>query len=129
MRLGFLATAAIVLSTASCGGDAAPTDTNGFTGATGATGNTGSTGGSTSSNITVTDGSFTPSATTVSVNTTVTWSFAGTTAHNVTFDNGSVGNSGDKSNGEQFQKQFTAAGTYTYQCSLHYGMTGAVTVQ
>jgi plastocyanin len=134
MRLGLLVSAAIVLSAAACGGENV-TENNGSTGntgATGATGNTGSTGsgGSTSSTITVTDGSFSPSSTTVALNTTVTWNFTGTTAlHNVTFDGGSISGSGNLDAGAQFQKQFTTAGTYTYQCTNHYGMNGTINVQ
>ena len=124
MRYRYLAAAATLIL-AACGGDK-PTETNGTTGNTGATGNTGPV---TTNQITITDNNFNPGSTTVPVGTTVTWSWNGQSTHNVTFDNGSVTGSGDRTNGDSFQKQFNAAGTYTYQCTNHYGMSGIIYVQ
>jgi len=101
----------------------------GATGSTGSTGATGSTGGSTTNSISVVDYSFSPTSTTVAVGTTVTWNVSGYGPHNVTFDNAGVSGSGDMTSGASFSKQFGTAGTYTYHCTNHYGMTGTVTVQ
>jgi plastocyanin len=86
--------------------------------------------GSTTDQITVQDNQFNPPATTVPVNTTVTWTWTNGTAspHNVTFDQSSLTPSGDRTSGS-FQKQFTTAGTFTYRCTNHVGMNGTVTVQ
>lgn len=63
----------------------------------------------------------------VPVGTTVTWTWnSGAEQHNVTFSDAS---SGDRSGGATFTRQFTTAGTFTYRCTLHAGMTGSVLVQ
>jgi plastocyanin len=50
-------------------------------------------------------------------------------SHSITFDDG-VGNSGMQSNGKH-TRQFTAAGTFPYYCSIHGRsvMSGAIVVQ
>ena len=133
---------AFVLS-AACGGSSEPTPPGGNTGPTGSTGGTGTTGGtggtgttggtggggSTSNQIVVADNSFTPDATTVPVNTTVTWTWTGAfDDHNVTFQQASLGSSPTQRTGT-YQKQFTTAGVFSYSCTRHPGMTGSVTVQ
>jgi plastocyanin len=132
VRSRHFVTALIVFAAAACGGDKTPTDT-GQTGGTGPTGSSGGGGGggggSTSSSITVADFNFSPAQTTVPAGTTIVWSFSGPSPHNVTFDNSSISSSGDQTNGGSFSKQFNAAGTYTYQCTNHYGMSGSITVQ
>jgi len=76
----------------------------------------------------VSDNSFSPANIMVSTGAAVTWNWAGAyTAHNVTFDNGS-GGSGDKVNGT-YNRTFPTAGSFTYSCTNHPGMDGAVTVQ
>jgi plastocyanin len=87
----------------------------------------GTNGGSTSSSITVADNSFTPSETTVSVGTTVTWTWNASTQHNVTFNDGSA--SATQASGT-FARAFNAAGTYNYHCTIHgASMSGSVTVK
>jgi plastocyanin len=83
---------------------------------------------STSSAINVRDNNFQPSATTVPVGTTVTWTWVGLDIHNVTFGGGGP-TSGDQSTGDTYQRAFNAAGTFNYSCSRHAGMNGSVTVQ
>ena len=132
---GAIPAAALVVLAASCGGGggggpAAPPPSGG-------TGGGG--GGSTSSEITVTNNAFTPSATTVTSGTTVTWTWNSCTGdgyggqlctdHSVVFDDGVRAGSGVQSSGS-FASRFTAAGTYTYHCSVHgAAMHGTVTVQ
>ena len=132
MRVRSVLSAAILRAAASCsGGEATPPGTNGTTGTSGTTGTTGTTGGggSTSNAITVDDNSFTPSATTVPVNTTVTWTWVSIGTHNVTFANTALGGSGDKVTGT-YSKAFPTAGEFAYQCSLHgASMSGTITVQ
>lgn len=82
---------------------------------------------STSNEIRVVDNSYSPSATTVAPGTTVTWTWGGTTAHDVQFDDGprsSVQVSGT------YQRAFAAAGSFPYHCSVHgSAMSGTVTVR
>ena len=84
-------------------------------------------GGSTSKQITVKNNSFDPSATTVPVGSTVTWTWAqGAVVHNVMFDDGQK--SADQSTGT-YARMFNTAGAYPYHCTIHPGMAGSVTVQ
>lgn len=76
-----------------------------------------------------TDASFTVPSVTIATGGTVTWTF-GPTTHNVTFaaTTGapqSVNNSASTS----VARTFNTAGTFSYQCTLHAGMTGTVIVQ
>jgi plastocyanin len=88
----------------------------------------GGTGGSTSNSVTVDDNFFDPASTTLATNTTVTWTWHGGQAHNVTFANSSLSGSGDKTTGT-FAKTFPSAGTFNYQCTLHPGMNGVIIIQ
>lgn len=78
--------------------------------------------------VTVQDNSFSPANIQVSPGTTVTWSWpTGTNTHNVTFNDGV--SSGDKASGQTYSRTFSAAGTFSYVCTLHGGMTGSVLVK
>ena len=106
-----LTVGALVLLAAGCGGN-----DNGGTGPT----------NSTSNAISVRDNSYSPTATTVPVGTTVTWTWRGANAHDVTFstEHSAVQRAGT------YQRQFTTAGTYDYHCSIHgAAMSGRVVVQ
>ena len=83
--------------------------------------------GSTSTQISVKNNSFDPAATTVPVGSTVTWTWAqGSVLHNVMFDDGQK--SADQSTGT-YSRTFDKAGSYPYNCTIHPGMSGSVTVQ
>lgn len=71
---------------------------------------------------------FGPSAITVSVNTTVKWLNKDGVAHTVTSNTG-LFDSGTIPGGSTYSRQFNAAGTFPYNCTLHSGMTGTVIVQ
>lgn len=87
---------------------------------------TGNTTG-TSTSVTVRNNFFDPSATTVSVGATVSWTWAqGSVSHTVTFDDGPA--SPNQSTGG-YSRVFDKAGTYPYHCVNHPGMTGTVTVK
>jgi len=78
--------------------------------------------------VTVGNNFFSPATISVPVGTAVTWNWAqGDVAHNVTFDDGQ--HSETQSSG-QFQRTFTAPGTYGYHCTIHGAavMSGTVTV-
>ena len=92
----------------------------------GNTGGNNNTGGSTSSSISVGDNYFSPAATTVPAGTTVTWTWAGSVNHNVTFDDGAA--SSTQASGT-YSRTFSTAGTYAYHCTIHgASMSGTVTV-
>jgi plastocyanin len=75
--------------------------------------------------------SFSPSAITVKVGTTVVWTNTSGTTHTVTSDAGAPAafHSGmiNGSNGT-YRFTFTKPGTYTYHCNIHPYMQGAVVV-
>jgi plastocyanin len=76
-----------------------------------------------------TTNTFTPSAVRIQKGGTVTWTI-GARRHNVTF----FANPNAPQNVESLtnvtqSRTFTQSGTYPYNCSLHAGMTGTVTVQ
>ena len=106
-----------VILAASCGG--------------GGSGNGGPTGpgtgsGATSSDVSVADNYFSPSATTIAVGS-VTWTWTGSQSHNVTFDDGNA--SPTQASGT-YTRRFNVAGTYSYHCTIHgTAMSGTVTVK
>jgi plastocyanin len=85
-------------------------------------------GGSTGNAVTIADFSFTPDALTAKVGQEITWTNTGNLTHTVTFDKGGV-NSGNIGGGGTFTHTFTAAGSFTYHCSIHAAMQATVTVQ
>jgi plastocyanin len=80
----------------------------------------------------VTSFAFTPQDTLVQVGGMVTWTWnSGTVQHNVTYTSGPTplpANSPNQSGTTTFSTTFTAAGTYTYHCTIHPQMTGLVRV-
>lgn len=70
---------------------------------------------------------YVPGAATVPVGTIVNWDNKDQTAHTVTALNGSFNAS--LGGGGSFSRQFTAAGTFDYRCTLHPTMQGSVTVR
>ncbi len=80
-------------------------------------------------NIAATDQlAFAPTAVTVTKGGVIQWKVTGSTAHNVTFDSQSSLTSGTLQQGNTWQVQFTASGTYSFHCTFHPGMNGQVTV-
>jgi plastocyanin len=74
---------------------------------------------------------FSPDTVKIAVSGTVTWTFsAGANApHNVTFATPPAGgNIGNMSSGS-VTRTFGTAGRFTYQCTLHTGMSGVVVVR
>lgn len=102
-----LGAAALVLATA-CSGD-------------------GPTGPVPADEVRVSNNRFTPANRTVSIGAPLTFRWAsGSATHNVTFNDGPA--SANQSSGT-FERTFALAGSYPYQCTLHSGMTGTITVQ
>jgi plastocyanin len=73
---------------------------------------------------------FSPAEVTISTGGSVTWQFSGA-RHNVTFQGTAPpgGNILDQDPGASVSRTFATAGTYSYVCTRHSGMTGRVTVQ
>ncbi len=74
---------------------------------------------------------FQPSTVTIETGDTVRWEFdAAATTHNVTStsSNWTIAESRGP-NGEPIQRTFDTAGTFTFVCTVHTGMTGSITVE
>lgn len=80
------------------------------------------------SNVTVKNFGFDPAQLTVTIGTTVTWTFDDQALHNATADNGTF-KSPSLNNGKSFKYAFTKPGTYTYICTIHQYMHGTITVK
>lgn len=83
---------------------------------------------SASTGVTIRDFEFAPSAVTVNVGDTVTWTNDGPTPHSATANDGSF-DTGIMNAGASGSHTFTEAGTFAYICTPHPNMTGTVTVQ
>jgi plastocyanin len=68
---------------------------------------------------------FSPATLSVAAGTTVTWTNNDAMTHTVTADNSSF-DSGNLAQGATFTHKFTAAGTISYHCKIHPGMTASV---
>jgi len=139
MRLSKVLLAVLALGCGGGGGDGNPTGTTGGPGTGTGTG-PGTGTGSPSASATVStkssdDGygtatySFSPATVSVQRGGTVTWSNEGNVVHNVTF-NGASGAPANIPNfsGSSATRTFTTSGSFSYQCTNHPGMNGAVTV-
>ena len=71
---------------------------------------------------------FMPATKTVAVGTTVIWTNKDSDTHDVTSSTG-LFQSSSLGLGGTFSYQFNTAGTYTYRCTFHSGMTGTIIVQ
>ncbi len=78
--------------------------------------------------VNVGDNFFSPSAVTINVNDTVSWSWVGLSSHSSTSNTG-LWDSGIHGRGFSFSRQFTAAGNFPYFCRVHPFQTGSVAVQ
>ncbi|MEP6618373.1 MAG: Ig-like domain-containing protein [bacterium] len=75
---------------------------------------------------------FVPNITTIALGQSVTWVFGGGIAHNVIFKTGNPpGSPPDIQNATNlvFVRTFNSRGTFTYDCTVHPGMSGQVLVQ
>ncbi len=76
--------------------------------------------------ISVGDNFFDPNSATIGAGGTVTWTWAGSGTHNVTFASGT--NQGNQSTGT-FVRGFPDVGSFAYSCTNHSGMTGTIVVE
>jgi plastocyanin len=79
------------------------------------------------SDVQIIDFGYTPASINVDVGATVVWANVGAALHTVTARDGSF-DSGFVSAGGTFSRQFSAAATVEYFCTLHPNMTGTVVV-
>ena len=77
--------------------------------------------------VSIKDFAFNPATASVPTGSKVTWTNNDTTAHTVTFDDGSA-DSGNIAPGSTFDHTFATAGTFAYHCTIHSQMKGTVTV-
>ena len=108
---------------AGCGGD----DGDSGSGSSSTASSAGGGGGGTQ--IAMKDIQFSPKEQTVNVDDTVTWTNDDAATHNVTADSGASFKSKDFGKGGSFSFKPTKAGTIQYECTLHPGMTGTLTVE
>ena len=78
--------------------------------------------------VTIDNFAFSPKAITVKAGTTVTWTNRDEEPHTVTGEDGSFKSGTLAGNSNTFTHTFTAAGMFTYHCSIHPYMTGTVEV-
>ncbi len=116
---------ALFFAVAGCGGDSG---TNGGGGGSGGGGGGGTTPVMTNS-VSVVDFAFAPPNIQVTGGATVTWTWTGSVGHNVTFASSSITSRATQTTGTHQAVMPTAAGVYTYQCTIHPStMQGSVTV-
>ena len=74
---------------------------------------------------------FVPSNLSISVGDTVRWTNTGSKVHNLTFAESVLPSTtvAGLAAGVTHQMTFNRAGTFSYQCTLHDGMVGSITVQ
>jgi plastocyanin len=73
--------------------------------------------------------SFSPRATTLPVGATVTWINQDNAPHVVVSADNQFKKSPVLNTGQRFSNTFATAGTYSYFCSIHPGMTGKIVVK
>ena len=109
-----------VLTATACGSSSTPTYGGGGGGGGGCT--------STSNSITIADFSFSPSCTTVPLNTVVTWTNNGPTAHTTTSDVAGQWDSGQMAATNTYPHTFNSAGAFAYHCTNHPSMMATIVV-
>lgn len=79
--------------------------------------------------VDVKDNLFAPATIHAKVGQKITWSLTGQVAHTVTATEGAKFDSGALSPGASFSYTTKKAGTISYLCSFHQGMTGQIVVE
>lgn len=119
--LPLLAMLALALAVVGCGGD-----DNGSDGGSGTATQSSAAGGGVE--VKLQNIQFSPKETTVKVGQKVTWVNEDSTDHDVTADSGADFKSDTFGNGATFEFTPDKAGTIRYECTIHPGMTGTLTV-
>lgn len=117
---------AIAALTTACGGSTS-TGTSGTTGITPTTPNTPTPVATTS--VSIANTAFSPASIEVAPGAVVRFTNNDATTHNVTFNNSTIGTTGNYSAGEKTLTMPAVAGAYAFRCTIHASMTGTVTVK
>jgi len=105
--------AVVALLGSACGSSTSPANSCGSSGA--------------SANVnTTSSNSFSPNAATINHGQTVCWQNSSSVTHTVTDDGGAFDT--NLPVGQILLHTYATAGTYTYHCKLHAGMTGSIKV-
>ena len=141
VRIGSIGLSLVIVASCGSGGSTGPNNsTNGTgtgTGTGGGYGDPGPTSACPGGTFCLRDATFDPTTLTVNANTAVAFQNNSGVTHHVVFDapasakavgTGNSGDIGDISSGT-VQRAWSVAGTYNFHCTIHAGMTGAVTVQ
>ena len=118
----------LFLTVAGCGGDSGTNGGDG-NGSGGGGGGGGGGGPTVPTSVAVSDDFFNPASIQVSPGATITWTWSSNRVHNVTFADNTITDSGDQGGGTYSTAMPTAAAVYNYECTIHPGMNGSVTVQ
>jgi len=78
--------------------------------------------------VSIEGSAFSPEAVTIKVGGEVLWRNKDAATHTVTADDGSF-DSGSLSQGAEFRRKFTKAGTIKYSCDIHAYMGGKIEVK
>ena len=78
--------------------------------------------------VTVQNSAFAPTQVDIAAGGTVTWNFDDYVAHNVTFASSGAPSNIPASSATAVERTFPTPGTYSYNCTIHYGMSGTVVV-
>lgn len=133
IRALFLVAPCAGLIAAGCGGSSSPPSTGGTgSGGTGSApgANAGASLGTATDKVQATDDlKFVPATSTAKVGDIVEWDNTGQVPHTITFASPNDSLSDSMLNPSQkWQVKFVTAGTYSYKCTIHPGMTGTITV-
>src|SRR6266487_1029125 len=75
--------------------------------------------------IAIVDFAFQPATALEEINSPIRWTNTGTVTHTVTFDNATI-NSDPIAPGQSFSSTLPTVGHYTYHCTIHPSMVGAI---
>lgn len=124
----FCGVTVLAFALAGCGGSS---PTGGGNGGGNGSGNGGGNGDPVeTTSVTIDNTAFDPADIQVSPGATVTWTWQESVIHNVTFADPGIEDSGDRNSGTHSADMPSAAGEYSYQCTIHPSlMQGTVTVE
>ena len=124
--LALSAALALALAVSACGGGSSGGSSSTTSAASTSASSSGGAGGGVT--IKMQNIAFAPKETTVKVGQKVTWTNDDQTDHNVTADSGASFKSKDFGGGGTFSFTPDKAGAIKYECTIHPGMTGTLTV-
>jgi hypothetical protein len=75
--------------------------------------------------IAIVDFAYQPATVSEEITSTIRWTNTGTVTHTVTFDTATI-NSGPIAPGQIFSSTLPTVGHYTYHCTIHPSMVGAI---